>query len=79
VIPHTTDIDIAMTADEYDERIDAKFLGNPLVYLRQTLGKKKYSYEMRFLGCDFVYDIFILYKLSPKKYCNYFHSESVAP
>jgi hypothetical protein len=68
-----------MSIDEYDDGVKEKFLGNPMVLLRLALGKRKSSLEFRFFGCDFTYDLFFLYKLSPKKYCNYFHAKLISP
>jgi hypothetical protein len=79
MIPHTTDVDIAMSIDEYDDKIKQKFLGNPLMYLRLALGKRKSSLEFRFVGCDYNYDLFFLYKVGPNKYCNFYHATQIAP
>ena len=77
IIPHTQDVDISIYEDEYDDEIKKWFLGNPIVHLRLTLGIKRKAYEFRMSGCSFTYDIFLMYKISKKKICNYYHQEKI--
>ena len=63
-----------MFAEEYEDKIKETLRGNPVINLWLTLGMKKKGYEMRLNGCQFTFDLFLHYKLSDKKLCNYFHA-----
>ena len=80
IIPFTVDVDIAMSYEEYDETIKQKFRsGDKDLYLWLQIGQKKNSLEFRLGGCAFTYDLFFLYKISPKRYCNFYHNDYVTP
>jgi hypothetical protein len=66
-----------MFADEYEDNIKEKFLGNPNVSIVITLGMKRKAYEFRTNGCDFTFDLFFMYKLSEKRYCSYYHVNTI--
>ena len=46
IIPHTTDVDLAIRADEYDNRIKEHFLGNKIVRVLATLGLVKLIFHI---------------------------------
>lgn len=80
IIAHTTDIDFSMSIKEYEDRLNHHFrFKSRNIFLWLQLGRKKNSLEFRLGGCEFSYDIFFLYELSPTRYCNYYHVHHVIP
>ena len=72
IIPHTQDVDVAIWAHEYDDRIKKHFLGNKIVRVWGTLGLKNDSYEFRLYNDQFTFDMFLVYKLNlTHQWCGY--------
>ena len=73
-------MDLAMSINYYDEKLKESFNTENLnISLLIQLGRKRNSLEFRLCGCEFTYDIFFLYKISPTRYCSYYHASSIIP
>ena len=79
IVPHTTDMDIAMMSDQYDSKLHKSLVKHKDIYIWLAVGRKKNSLETRLGGCKFGYDIFLVYELSKNKYCNFYHGDQVIP
>ena len=70
IIPHTTDADLMLRANDYDEKIIEKFKGDKLTPLFSTLGLLNDSLEIRLTNSKkprFTYDLFLAYEFSEKE------------
>lgn len=77
MIPYTLDADLSIFAEEYEDKIKSRFRGNKVVSLYVTNGMKFKGYELRVVGCDFTFDLFLHYKVNNRKQCNYYHSVKI--
>jgi phosphorylcholine metabolism protein LicD len=73
VIPHTTDVDIAIFEDELSSNIRDSFLGDKVNSLSVIFGFKNDSYEIRLRNNDKLqFDIFVAYKYNTSlSWCGY--------
>ena len=74
VIPHTTDIDFNLWANEYTPDIPKFFRGNDKVWLTMALGTPEDSYELRLKKGKFTYDLFYTYETpgnDTSQWCTY--------
>jgi hypothetical protein len=73
VIPHTTDVDIAIFEDELSSNIRDSFLGDKVNSLSVIFGFKNDSYEIRLRNNDKLqFDIFVAYKYNASlSWCGY--------
>lgn len=72
IIPFTQDVDIAIWAHEYEEKIKSHFLGNRIVRVWSTLGLTNDSFEFRLFNDQFTFDMFLVYKFnSTDQWCGY--------
>ena len=73
IIPHTTDVDIAIFADEYSSKIKEAFLGDKVNHLTVLFGFKNDSLEMRLANKDKLQiDVFVAYTFnSSSSWCGY--------
>ena len=73
VIPHTTDVDLAMFEDELSSNVRDSFLGDSVNSLSVIFGFKNDSYEMRLRNNDKLqFDIFVTYKYNTtNSWCGY--------
>jgi fukutin len=73
VIPHTTDVDIAIFEDELSSNIRDSFLGDKVNSLSVIFGFKNDSYEIRLRNNDELqFDIFVAYKYNASlSWCGY--------
>lgn len=72
IIPFTQDVDIAIWAHEYDDRIKKHFLGNKIVRIWGTLGLLNDSFEFRLFNDKFTFDLFLVYKINQThQWCGY--------
>ncbi len=62
IIPHTTDMDVAITDNEYENGIKKHFINNKLIHLLIEHGLREVMYEMRLSGAHIVLDLFIFYR-----------------
>lgn len=70
--PFTQDVDIAIWAHEYEDRIKQNFLGNKIVRLWSSLGLVNDSFEFRLFNDVFTFDMFLVYKFnSTSQWCGY--------
>lgn len=80
IVPWTTDMDLAMWIDEYDDEILQKFIGNQKLFIWEKLGMKKMGLEFRMYGCDWTYDMFFMYKKeTSNEMCIYYHGDNMYP
>ena len=70
IIPHTTDMDIAMKIEEYDEELFHEFLGNENMHLTIEYGFPDDSLEFALTNRYFKYDIFFVYNWNST--CEYY-------
>ena len=72
IIPFTQDVDIAIWAHEYENKIKKHFLGNKIVRVWGTLGLVNDSYEFRLFNDKFTFDMFLVYKINDThQWCGY--------
>jgi len=66
VIPYTQDMDIAVPSEDYKDKIQKYFIGNPNVHIHRVLGKIKDGFELGLIDTwnHFQYDIFLIYPLN---------------
>ena len=65
-------MDIALWANEYDDRIKEKFLGNEIVRVWSTLGLVNDSFEFRLFNDHFTFDMFLVYPFNlTDQWCGY--------
>ena len=62
IIPFTTDTDIGMWIEDYEDKILDEFIGNQNLRLLLSFGSPNESYELRFIDDFFQYDCFFFYK-----------------
>ena len=55
VIPHTTDVDLGMFIDDYEDSLKKFFLGNRVLHLAKLHGMPNNSYEFRLFNEKFVF------------------------
>ena len=66
VIPHTYDMDIAVPSEDYKDKIQKFFIGNPNVHIHRVLGSVEDGLELGLVDYwnNFQYDIFLTYPLN---------------
>ena len=64
IIPHTTDVDLAVRYEDYDIRVKKAFLGNRRLRLLRTFGNHKNGLELRLHNSHFQFDLFLCYKVN---------------
>jgi hypothetical protein len=76
VIPHTTDVDLAMWINEYDKNIKEHFLKNNEVRLAMSLGLIREGYELRLYSKTAkTFDLFFMYKHNETFQWNGYHTQ----
>ena len=73
IIPHTTDVDLAIRYEDYNIKVKNAFLGNKRLRLLRTFGIVEHGLELRLHTGSFQYDVFLCYKYNSTHFWAPYH------
>ena len=76
IVPHTSDVDIGMFAENYDLRIKRAFLGNKKMRILTSYGVPNEGLEFRLHNGFFYHDLFLLFKVNSTHMWSGYHGST---